>query len=1483
MKKSVRSVLAIILSLSICFGGMIMTTSITANAAVNNYEANLSLTAAKEGMVLLKNDNNCLPLASDNRKIALFGGAGAMRTGTTGTGAESNRPGYTVSVYDGLKNAGFTITSENWLQAYDAEYEKGFSQWEYTPWDHFNLPEFPISQNDLSTAANGTDTAIYVLRRLAGESSDRKLEKGDFLLDDNEMANLTAIANTFDKVILLLNTCGPVDMSFLDTITNIDSILYISLPGMEGGNAVASILTGQSNPCGKLSATWAKTYNDYPSAKAFRNNTAYLFTEDIYVGYRWFASFDPQGEKVAYPFGYGLSYTDFDLSNIEYSVDDKQITVDVTVKNTGTIAGKEVVQIYYGAPLGKLGKSAISLIAYQKTDLLDPGATQTVSLSFDISEMASYDDEGLTGNPSCYVLEAGDYPIYVGTSSDNAQNNVAGTYVQEALKVTEQLTRYVAPVHSIEVAANLPGQTTRTLQKQDSTADAVQVEIAEMTNTTAGSISYSQLLESPKKIDDYIGQFSTETLSEYVRLISGNGAGTAGGYSLQSGTPKLILADGVTGLNFDYTKSASYPCPTCLAQTFNDDLVTQVAEAVADQFITFGFDNLLAPGINIQQNPLCGRNFGYFSEDPLLSGNMGAAYVIGAQSKGIGATPKHFAANTKEDNRTLVDSIASERALREIYLKSFQITVEKSKPWSIMTSYNRLNGVETAERSDLINGILRGEWGFDGVVMTDWSNNSNEVIEKMAGCDLNTYGLSCSPQILNTAVANGQLSKAALQQAAKNILKWTMKSYQNYKNGIYAGIQSVYRDRPSRIQAEAFNGKSTHASDIGFEDCGDIGGGKNPTNTNQGKVLYYALDVELEGLYRLTPRVAAVTTDGWLSFKVDEGAAVETDHFISTGGWQTYADQPAVEIYLPSGSCELSVMCNGAAYNLNYFTLEPISLNNFVSAIQRPDSISVPYNTLAHELALPETVTVALNDGTEVQSAVTWNLDNYQPLRDGEQVLSGTIVPPENAQNIRNLLAYITIVVAENPFPVTEVQINNAPASLRRGESFAFTADVRGQGNYREDLIWSVNSYSSTITDQGVLTVAANESAKTLTITATSLTTPEVKHSVTIDVIKEKHPISATQTSLLFGIDYDEGSRIYGTEDCVDHTGGTNIKDFNASNWIDFSCNIEGSGTFTVSFRYASPVDKTSSMKLLCDNALLVESDLLASTGGWQSWDSTEPKTITLPAGEHTIRVQANGNNFNINYIEITPVDVVVPTTYKVEGTIAGVEDATELNVTLQSETVSLQTTPTQSGSFAFNDIEEGQYTLSVTGNGIETYTQSITVPSAQSLNITVTPIVVIPGVRYKVEGTIAGVEDATELNVTLQSETVSLQTTPTQSGSFAFNDIEEGQYTLSVTGNGIETYTQSITVPSAQSLNITVTPLAVKPDIAYGDVDGNGKVEASDALMVLKSVVGKIQLTDEEFARAELDGNEKVDAGDALSILKKVVGKINRFPIEEQ
>lgn len=1396
MKKSLHSVLAIILSLSIVLGGMTMTLT-TASAAVSDSEAALSLTAAKEGMVLLKNDNQCLPLAASNRTVALFGGAGAMRTGTTGTGAEGTLPGYTVSIYDGLKSAGFTFTSESWLQAYDEEYAAGLSQWQDTPWDHFRLTEPAIDDAALTAAAQGTDTAIYVIRRISGEGSDRKVAKDDFLLSDNELANLTAIANTFDEVILLLNTCGQIDMSAIEAISNIDAILYVSLPGMEAGNAVASILTGQANPCGKLAAAWAKSYNDYPSATSFMNSSKQVLSEDIYVGYRWFETFDPAGNTVAYPFGYGLSYTTFSLNPIQYAQTEQEITLSVTVTNTGSYAGKEVVQIYNGAPQGMLGKSAVSLIAYDKTDLLAPGASQTLTISFDIADMASYDDEGLTGNPSCYVLEAGAYPIYVGTSSANARDTVAGTYVQESLRVTQQLTRCVAPVESFKKTVNTDsGKSTATVTAQQSTADNFPSDagLEKMVNTTGSTISFSQLLEDPTLINDYVGQFTSKTLSNFVRLAGGHGSGVAGGSTLQIGAPKMSVADGVTGLKYDYTKSASYPCPTCLAQSFDDDLVEEVAAAVADQFITYEFDTVLAPGVNIQESPLCGRNFGYFSEDPLLSGNMGAAYVRGVQSKGIGATPKHFAANNKETNRSTINSVASERALREIYLKSFQITVEEGEPWAIMTSYNLVNGVETAERSDLLNGILRGEWGFNGVVMTDWGNNSSEIAEKMAGCDLNAFGASASSNIIYNAVANDEMSKTALQVAAKNIILWIMKSYQNYRNGIYAGIQTVYSDKLSKIEAEAFNTKSGNAGDVGFETCGDVNGGINPTNTNQGKVLYYALNVELAGIYRFVPRVAAMSTDGSLSLELAGNTIGQTPAFTVTGDWQAYEDQGYVDIVLPSGSCELAVVCNGSGYNLNYYTLEPLNLANTVTVVQRCDDISADYNTPANQLELPETVTLTLSDGSQTDAGVNWNVDEYNPLRDGAQTISGTVILPENVYNPGQLKAYVTLQIGENPNPVTGVQITNAPTSLRQGESYTFTAAVTGQGEFIQDVDWSVDSQYSSISKEGVLTVSDSEIAQTLSVTAASVTDPAIKHTVSFSVTKNKRTISATASTRLFGIDYDRGSRPYGTEDCADDTGGKNITDFNGTNWVEFDCVVQSAGIYSVVFRYASPLDQVSTVQFYMDNALLAESKKLAYTGGWQDWASTEASTVRLTTGEHVIRLQANGFDFNINYVELTPINVDPPPTYTVKGTVTGAQDPTQLRVSITDGSLTLQTAPNAKGEFTFNKMNAGTYTITVSGEAISEVTQQITLPDDAVFTVTVT-----------------------EIN-------------PPPVDDVVYGDVDQ---------NGEVDAKDALLV---LQFAVGKTDLSA-PQQAAANVSNEDKIDAVDALLILQRAVGKISL----------------------------------------
>ncbi len=723
----------------------------TVNTTVPKEEVSLSFEAALESMVLLKNENQILPLSPETRTVALFGGAGAMHTATAGTGAETNYPAYAVSVYQGLKNAGFTIVTEEWLHQYNQAYCKEYASFEYTPWDHFSLEEPLPEQETMDAAAQKTDTAIYVIRRIAGEGKDRKVEEGEYLLSHNEKANLIAICQRFSKVIVLLNTCGPIDLTFLDTLPQIRGILYLSFPGMEAGNAVASLLTGEHNPCGKLSATWAKGYTDYPCAQAFMNTEKQLLTEDIYLGYRWFTTFG-QEEKAPYPFGFGLSYTTFDFSHIHYEENRDGFTLSLTVTNTGTMAGKEVVQLYHGAPQGVLGKPARSLLDYQKTKLLAVGESQKITFTVLAQQMASFDDEGQTGHPNCYLLEAGDYPLYLGTSCVNT--TLAGVYGQKELVVTQKLKRRVAPVESFEKVVN----------SQSGKQMAV-VKAFPCTAYTAPTKEQSV---------DALSQYSTRDLAEFTRLHPGRGAGSVGGTWTFPQT--VTVADGVSGLNIHFKEknNASYPCPTALAQTFNDSLVTRVGEAVAQQLLHNGLDNVLAPGVNIQQNPLCGRNFGYFSEDPLLSGRMGAAYVRGVQSQGVGATPKHFAANTKEDNRQTIDTVASARALREIYLKSFELTVKGGNPWSIMTSYNKINGVETAERSDLINGILREEWGFNGLVMTDWSNDSSEILEKKAGCDFNCHGLppKAGLDVVVPATEQGELPREVLEQAAQSVLQF---------------------------------------------------------------------------------------------------------------------------------------------------------------------------------------------------------------------------------------------------------------------------------------------------------------------------------------------------------------------------------------------------------------------------------------------------------------------------------------------------------------------------------------------------------------------------------------------------------------------------------------------------------------------------------------------------------------------------------------
>jgi hypothetical protein len=582
---------------------------------------------------------------------------------------------------------------------------------------------------------------------------------------------------------------------------------------------------------------------------------------------------------------------------------------------------------------------------------------------------------------------------------------------------------------------------------------------------------------------------------------------------------------------------------------------------------------------------------------------------------------------------------------------------------------------------------------------------------------LNTYGISAGAEVIAAAVNNGQLSKTALQLAAKNVLKFVMKSNQNIKRQIYAGIQTIYMDKTSKFEAEAFNRKSVDAGNVGFE---TYSGGVVPTNTNNGKVFYYALDVELGGKYRITPRVSAMTTEGSLSFAVDEGEVVTSENFIITGDWHRYQDQSAVDVFLPGGNCELAITCNGANFNMDYFTVEPLELTKTVTVVQRPADIAADYLTPFAQLPLPETVNVTLSDGSQTAVGVEWNEESYYPLRDGKQTIHGTIVLPDGVANYMNLLAYATLQIAANPNPVTKVRITNKPTSIEQGATYTFEASVEGVGDFNTDVDWSVDSYYSTISKEGVLTVSEEEMNNHIVVTAASVTDPTIKNSVTVTIIKAKEKISATKPTRLFGIDFDNGSSTYSKEDCLDITGGKNLQDFNNSDWIEFECVVEGTGTYDVVFRYASPVHEQASLKLLCDNQLLTESEKLANTGGWQNWKDSNPHRISLTAGNHVIRVQANGLNFNFNYVEFTPVDVVVPEKYTLSGKISGTKTPQQLNVTLTQGTLKWQATPDAEGNFSIEDLYAGTYVLTVKGSSIHTVVRVVVLPVSESLEITV-------------------------------------------------------------------------------------------------------------------------------------------------------------------
>lgn len=785
---------------------------------------NRARAAATQGMVLLENQGT-LPIAKEVKTIALYGN-GARRTIKGGTGSGDVNSRFVINVEQGLEDAGFTITTKAWMDAYDrvieearkayfAEIMQGDSNAETAMLKMFTNPfaEPPVhGLTEEELAAQKADLAVYVLARNSGEGKDRVPAAGDFGLHEAEKEMIAALAGAYGNVVVVLNVGGVIDTGFFRSQEGIGAVLLMSQAGNIGGYALADVLTGKTAPSGHLTATWAKQYTDYPSAETFSHMNGDIhdeyYREGIYVGYRYFDTF---GIAPAYPFGYGKGYTDFTVETKEVQADAKTVTVKVAVTNTGSVySGKEVVQVYYSAPRGRLEKPYQELAAYGKTRELAPGETEVLTISYPVTEMASYD----TAKAS-YVLEAGTYYVRVGTHS--RATRVAAALVLDADAVTQVLSNRMVPDCGLEELSNADAvpYTYENEAAEKENAPVFFLAAADFTartavytesnalieaNTASEKITMDMVRAGQATLDELIGQLTVEEMATLcvgtargnlfgdssvigsasaacpgaagdttslmiedrnirnmvladgpagVRLsksfmadaqgniIPGTGAGSIPGMEiLMAGAPKPVIPeDAVTY----YQYCTAIPIATLLAQTWDTEVIAACGDIAGEEMEELGVTLWLAPGMNIHRNPLCGRNFEYYSEDPLVSGMCAAADTLGVQKHaGVGTTIKHFALNNQEDNRMHTNAHVSERAIREIYLKGFEIAVKAAQPMSIMTSYNLINGVHAANHQDMLTAIARDEWGFAGIVMTDWGTTGgiemNPGMEFKYGC-----------------------------------------------------------------------------------------------------------------------------------------------------------------------------------------------------------------------------------------------------------------------------------------------------------------------------------------------------------------------------------------------------------------------------------------------------------------------------------------------------------------------------------------------------------------------------------------------------------------------------------------------------------------------------------------------------------------------------------------------------------------------------
>lgn len=793
--------------------------------------AALARQAVAEGCVLLENEGQALPLR-DGERVAVFGRMAFhyYKSGLGSGGLVNTR--YVVGILDALKVCEGVHLDEKLMGIYEDwimenPYDEG-QGWGRVPWCQ---KEMGVTEEMLDCARRD-DVSLVVIGRTAGEDQDNNAKAGSYCLTETEEDMIRRVCEVSERTVVVLNVGNIIDMSWVEKY-HPQAVLYAWQGGQEGGNGVADVLTGKVCACGKLTDTIAANIKDYPSTENFGDPFKNYYKEDIYVGYRYFETFAK--DKVLYPFGYGLSYTTFETRAEILKNTGDEITVSVTVSNTGEVRGKEVVQVYVKVPQGKLGNPARKLIGFAKTKELAPGEQEEVCIVIQKYDMASYDDSGVTGHKSCYVLEEGCYEIFVGSDVRSAVS--VGCY-EEEFRVIEELEEAYAPVEKFQrmKAVLLPDGTYQAVTEEVPvrTVDPQERRANEMPETLdyTGDKGYKlvDVLDKKVSMEEFIAQISEEDL---IAIFRGEGmcspkvtAGTAAAFggvteSLKAlGIPVGCCADGPSGIRMDCgTKAFSLPNGTLLGCTFNTELVGKLYEMTGRELRLNKIDSLLGPGMNIHRNPLNGRNFEYISEDPLLTGRICAAQVKAMAKSGIGSTIKHFCGNNQEVGRSTSDSVMSERCLREIYLKGFEIAVKEGGARSVMTTYGSVNGLWTAGSYDLCTTILRKEWGFQGIVMTDWWAKSNyeghqaEVTAKapMVAAQNDIY------MVVSDAKSNpenddveemlhaGKITVGELQRNATNILGFLLKS----------PSVLLLTDRICKEELEAMNTKEEDDVDAG--------------------------------------------------------------------------------------------------------------------------------------------------------------------------------------------------------------------------------------------------------------------------------------------------------------------------------------------------------------------------------------------------------------------------------------------------------------------------------------------------------------------------------------------------------------------------------------------------------------------------------------------------------------------------------------------